>query len=147
MLSSNLVYQDVDRSCNSSCINNRIYGISNNLIATPPNILEFYDPAICIDNDNDSQCKSYYVQNVKLGSEIILPACVLDYYSNQIIDSTQFLVNNEMHSNFFTNGPNEILISCDTFQGFSIMSNQSLPTSSNFSININLNVDRDTNWK
>ena len=145
--SGDSVYQDVAGSCNSSCINNRIYGISNDLIATPPNALIFYDPAICIDDDNDTQCNSYYVQNVMLGSEIILPACVLDYYSNQINDSTQFLVQNEMHLNFFTNGPNQILISCDTFQGISIMSNQSLSTSTNFSINISLNVDHDANWK
>ena len=82
-----------------------------------------------------------------LGSEIILPACVLDYYSNKINDSTQFLVHNEMHSNYFINGPNELLISCDTFQGVSIMSNQSLSTFINSSINISLNVDRDANWK
>ena len=145
--SSNAVYQNVYGSCNSNCINNRIYGISKDFITTPPNVLKFYDPAICIDNDNDTQCNSYYVQNVMLGSEIIFPACVLDYYSNQINDSIQFLVNNEMHSKYFTNGPNEILISCDTFQGISIMSNQSLSTSSNFSINISLNVDRDANWK
>ena len=145
--SSNSVYQDVDGSCNSNCINNKIYGISDDLIATPPNVLKFYDPAICIDNDNDTQCNSYYVQNVMLGSEIILPACVLDYYRNQINDSIQFLVNNEIHSKYLTNGPNEILISCDTFQGISIMSYQSLSTSSNFSINISLNVDRDANWK
>ena len=145
--SGDLIYQDVAGSCNSSCINNRIYGISNDLIATPPNVLKFYDPAICIDNDNDTQCNSYYVQNVMLGSEIILPACVLDYYSNQINDSTQFLIQREMHSNYFITGPKQILISCDTFQGISIMSNQSLSTSSNFSINISLNVDHDANWK
>ena len=145
--SGDSVYQDVVGSCNSSCINNRIYGISNDLIATPPNVLKFYDPATCIDNDNDTQCNSYYVQNVMLGSEIILSACVLDYYSNQINDSTQFLVHNKMHSNYFTTGPEQILISCDTFQGISIMSNQSLSTSSNFSINISLNVDHDANWK
>ena len=145
--SGDSVYQDVAGSCNSSCLNNRIYGISNDLISTPPNILKFYDPVICIDNDNDTQCNSYYVQNVMLGSEIILPACVLDYYSNQINDSIQFLVRNEMHSNYFTTGPNEILISCDTFQGISIMSNQSLSTLINFSINISLNVDHDANWK
>ena len=145
--SGDSVYQDVAGSCNSSCINNRIYGISNDLISTPPNILKFYDPAICIDNDNDTQCNSYYVQNVMLGNEIILPACVLDYYSNQINDSTQFLVHNKMHSNYFINGFKQILISCDTFQGISIMSNQSLSTSINFSINISLNVDHDANWK
>ena len=43
--SRNSIYQDVDQSCNSNCINNRIYDISNDLIATPPNILKFYDPA------------------------------------------------------------------------------------------------------
>ena len=145
--SGDSVYQDVTGSCNSSCLNNRIYGISNDLIATPPNVLKFYDPAICIDNDSHTQCTTYYVQNVMLGSEIILPACVLDYYSNQIIDSTQFLVHSEMYSNYFTNGPNEILISCDKFQGISIMSNQSLSTSINFSINISLNVDHDATWK
>ena len=145
--SGDSVYQDVAGSCNSSCISHSIYGISNALIATPPNILKFYDPAICIDNVNDTQCNSYYVQNIMLGSEIILPACVLDYYNNQINDSTQFLVSSEMHSNYFITGPKQILISCDTFQGISIMSNQSLSTSINFSINISLNVDHDANWK
>ena len=53
----------------------------------------------------------------------------------------------EMHSQYFTTGPKQILISCDTFQGISIMSNQSLSKSNNFSININLNVDHDANWK
>ena len=145
--SGDSVYQDVTEYCNSSCLNNSIIGIRNDHIATPPNTLKFYDPAICIDNDNDTQCNSYYVQNVMLGSEIILPACVLDYYSNQINDSTQFLVHNDMHSNYLINGPKQILISCDTFQGISIMSNQSLSVSSNFSINISLNVDHDANWK
>ena len=145
--SGDSVYQDVAGSCNSSCISTRIYGISNDLIATPPNELKFYDPALCIDNDNDTQCNIYYVQDIMLGSEIILPTCVLDYYSNQINDSTQFLVQSESHSNYFTNGPNQILISCDTFHGTSIMSNQSLSTSINFSINISLNVDHDANWK
>ena len=141
------LYQDIAGSCNSSYLNNRIVGISNDLISTQPHVLKFYDPAICIDNDNDTQCNSYYVQNVMLGSEIILPACVLDYYNNQINDSTLFLVHNEMHSKFFTTGPNEILISCDTFQGISILSNQSLSTSINFSINISLNVDHNPDWK
>ena len=145
--SGDLIYQDVAGSCTSNCLNNRIVGISDDLIATQPYILKFYDPAICTDNDNDTPCNSYYVQNVMLGSEIMLPACVLDYYSNQINDSTQFLVHSEMHSNYFTTEPKQILISCDTFQGISIVSNQSLSTFSNFSINISLNVDHDANWK
>ena len=145
--SGDSVYQDVAGSCNSNCPNNKIVGISNDHIATQPYVLKLYDPAICIDNDNDTQCNSYYVQNVMLGSEIFLPACVLDCYKNQINDSTQFLVSSEKHSNYFTTGPKQIYISCDTIQGISIMSNQSLSTSINFSINISLNVDHDANWK
>ena len=147
-ISGSSVYQDVVGSCNSSCLNNNILGISNELIATPPNILKFDDPAICIDNDNDTQCNSYYVQNVMLGSEITLPACVLDYYDKPILDSTQFIIDSETHSNYFITGPRSILISCDTFQGMSIVGNQSLSKSNtNFSINISLNVDHSADWK
>ena len=147
-ISGNSIYQDVVGSCNSSCLNNNILGISNELIATPPNILNFDDPAICIDNDNDTQCNSYYVQNIMLGSEITLPACVLDYYDNPILDSTQFIIDSETHSNYFITGPKQILISCDTFQGMTIVGNQSLSKSNaNFSINISLNVDHSADWK
>jgi len=59
-----------------------------------------------------------------LGREIVIPACVLDYYNNQTNDSMQFLVESEIKQNYFTSGPKEILISCDAFQGISIMSNQ-----------------------
>ena len=69
----NTVYQDVADSCNSSCLNITIFGINNELIETPPYQLRFYDPAVCIDNDTDSQCSNYYIQNVMLGREIILP--------------------------------------------------------------------------
>ena len=142
------VYQEVTELCNSDCLNNTIFGISNELITTPPTQLQFYDPAICIDNDNDTQCNNYYVQNIMLGREIISPACVLDYYKNQIIDSTQFLVHGEIHSNYTITGPTQILISCnDTFQGISITGNEALPTPKNFTIIITLNIDHNADWK
>ena len=142
------VYQEVTELCNSNCLNNTIFGISNELITTPPTKLQFYDPAICIDNDNDTQCNNYYVQNIMLGREIISPACVLDYYKNQIIDSTQFLVHGEIHSNYTITGPTQILISCnDTFQGISITGNEALPTPKNFTIIITLNIDHNADWK
>ena len=94
-ISGNSVYQDVAELCNSSCPSNRIFGINNELITTPPNELKFFDPAICIDDDNDTQCNNYYVQNIMLGTEIVIPACVFDYY-NHSVDSTQFLVQSEV---------------------------------------------------
>ena len=143
----NSVYLDVTDSCNNSCLNSKIMNINSELISTPPNELKFFDPAICIDNDNDNHCNSYYVQNTTLGREIIIPTCVLDYYNHVVIDSTQFMVYSEINSSYFINGPQNILISCDLFQGLRIMGNQTLTTMKNFSININLNLDHNPDWK
>ena len=143
----NEVYLDITESCNNSCLNSKIVDIKNDLIITPPNVLKFYYPAICIDNDNDTHCNSYYVQNIMLGREIIIPTCLVDYYNNVVIHSTQFRVYTENNPNYFINGPTDILISCDLFQGFRVMSNQALTALKNFSINISLNLDHNANWK
>ena len=143
----NSVYLDITESCNNSCLNSKIMDIKSDLIITPPNVLKFYDPAICIDNDNDAQCNSYYVQNIMLGREIIIPTCVLDYYNNVVIDSTQFMVNTEINSSYYINGPTDILISCDLYQGLRIIGNQVLSTVKNFSINISINLDHNPDWK
>ena len=142
----NSIYQDTAQFCNSSCLMYRLIGISSEFINTPPNELKFSYPAICIDNDNDTQCNSYYLPNIMLGSNIESPACVLNYY-NQPIYSTQFLIQNEVHPSYFISGPKQILISCDTFQGISIMGNKSLSKPVNFSINITLNIALNSNWK
>ena len=144
-VSGNSVYQDAAQCCNSSCIRDRIPGISSELVNTPPNQLKFHDPAICIDNDNDTQYNSYFVQNIMLGREIAIPACVLDYY-NQPVASTQFLVQSKAHSNYHISGPKQTLIS-DTFEGNNIRGNGSLLKSINFSINITLNIALNSNWK
>ena len=142
----NLIYQDAAKNCNSSCPSDRLVGISSIFVETPPNELKFYYPAICIDDANDTQCHSYYVQNIMLGTEIVIPACVLDYY-NQSIDATQFLVQSIAHQNYFISGPKQILISCDTFEGIRIMGHRSLSQPVNFSISIILNIALNSNWK
>ena len=140
------VYQDIAELCSSSCVDDKVVGISNEHIATPPNELKFYDPAICIDNDNDTQCNSYFVQNIMLGREIVIPASVLDHY-NQSIDSAQFLIHSEINPSYFISGPKHVVIS-DTFEGITIMANQTiLKTSTNFSISIALNTAVHSNWK
>ena len=143
----NSIYQDVADSCNRSCLTDRVVGISTEFIATQPNELKFYDPAICIDNDNDTQCNSYYVQNIMFGSDIVIPACVLDHY-NHSVESAQFLVHSEFNSSYNIRGPKQILIRCNnTFEGISITSNQLLSNSTNLSFSINLNVDHNADWK
>ena len=145
--SGNLVYQDVAELCNSSdCLTNRIIGMSKEFIATPPNELKFYDPAICIDHDNDTQCNNYYVKNIMLGREIVIPVCLLDYY-NHSVESAHFSVQSKTYSNYFASGPKNTLISCQTFEGISVMGNQSLSRSENFSIIISLNTVLYSDWK
>ena len=142
----NSVYQDVADLCNRSCLTDRVVGINDEFIATPPNELKFYDPAICIDDDNDTQCNSYYVQNIMLGSDIIIPACVFNHY-NHSVESTQFLLQSEYNSSYDINGPEQVLIDCNTFKGISILGNQVSSDSTNFSITIKLNVDHNPDWK
>ena len=140
------VYQEATWLCNSSCKINRTLGISSEFIATPPNELKFYQPAMCIDEDNDMQCKQYYVQNVMLGKEIAIPACVLDYYNHSVY-SAQYKVQSENHPIYNNSGPNQVLISCDQYERVNITGNQSLSKSINFTINFALNVLLNPNWK
>ena len=144
----NSIYQEAANFCNSmcSCLRERLISISSDFIDTSPNKLKFSDPAVCINNNNDSQCNSYYVQDVMLGTEVEIPACMLDYY-NQPVDSTHFLVQSKIYSNYSISGPKQTLISCDTFEGISITGNESLSKLINFSINITLNIAINPNWK
>ena len=143
------LYEDL-YTCKSSCLGNRITGISNKLIAAPPNELKFYDPAVCIDNNNNTQCSNYYIQNIMLGSEIVIPVCLLDYY-NQSVDSIQFLIQSDINTNYSIdgaiNGAKHVVISCGTFTGISIIGNHNLSQSTNFSITITLNTALYPNWR
>ena len=140
------IYQDIAELCNSSCVHHKVVSISNEHIVTPPNELKFNDPAICIDNDNDTQCNRYIIRNIMLGREIVIPACVLDYY-NQSIDSAQFLIHGEINPSYFISGPKHVIIS-NKFEGITIMANQTiLKTSTNFLISIALNTALYSNWK
>ena len=142
----NSLYQAIPQWCNTSCINDKILGIDQEVITTRPKELKFYDPAICIDNNNNTQCNSYYIQNIMLGSDIIVHACVLDYY-NDSLDSIQFLVQAKTNPYFSISGPNQVLISCDTFEGITVVGHQSLLKSANFTITITLSNALYTDWK
>ena len=142
----NSVYQEATWLCNSSCEINQTLGISSESIATPPNRLEFYHPAIWINEENNIQCKQYYVRNLMLGIEIAIPACMLDYY-NHTVHSTQFRVQSEKHPIYHNNGPNQVLISGNQFTFVNVTGNQSLSKSINFTISFTLNVVLTPNWK
>ena len=145
----NSVYQDASEFCassNDSCFN-RTMGINYEFVDTPPIKLKFNDPAICIDNGSTQQCNSYFITNIMLGKSILMPACVLNYY-NQSVDSLQFLVQSDANLNYHISGPKQVVISCnDTFEAISIIGNQSLSSSINFTITITLNTALYSDWK
>jgi len=121
------VYADMPTSCDDICLQNSIVGpnsksfINGSLrsnINTPPKKLELYKPATCIENDTNGKCQMYLTRNTMLGQEIVIDACVRDYY-DQPADGTLFILNNEgedhqINSHF-------ALVSCEGFRGIRII--------------------------
>ena len=123
-LIGNSVYFDIPTSCDEACLNNSIIGIDRevlkygplvNHIYTPPSKLILGDPAVCIDIENVTDSGTYYVNNIMLGQEIILEACVRDYYDQPAVE-TQFIVNSN-DKDHTINESNSVLISCNWLQG------------------------------
>ena len=152
-IAGNYMYFDSFGS-SDSCLNNRIIGISNetkHFIATPPNKLQFYTPATCIDDYNKIECNMYYLRHIMLGEEIIVPACVLNYCNQPSHVTIQFLLHGGDNQNYVINGSNQTLLSCnysnyDTFEGITITGNNSLSKSSNYTISL-LHDTHNYNWK
>ena len=122
------VYLDIPASCDEACLNRTIVGVNKETlqngslarnIYSLPSKLVLGDPAVCIDDDNVGNCGTYYINNIMLGQEIIIDACVLDYYDQPAVE-TQFMVNSndEDHTIY---GKNRVLLSCDYgLQGISV---------------------------
>ena len=136
---------------NNSCLQNRITDISNktkHLITTPPSKIKFYTPATCIKNHSKTgECSTYHLKPIMLGEEINIPVYVSNY-CDQPSYPTQFLLQGGNNLSYFISGSNHTLLSGnDTFQGISIIGNNRLSKSSNYTINITLHDDRNSNWK
>ena len=152
----NLLYIDVSKSCNSSCLNDRILGISNETpyqdlshkkVSTSPRTLKLHEPAKCIGN-NSAVCEKYYIGNIMLGQEITIHPCLLDYYNNPA-EVTQFRIFGENHQNYFVHGSEYTSISCNhTIEGIIVIGNEtmsSLPL--NYSVLFTSNTTRKSERK
>ena len=139
------VYINVYKSCDSVCV---FYSVSINkksipFFATSPSKLILYNPSKCI-HGNDTVCYTYYMNNIMLGQEITLDACLLDYY-DQPIEAAQFLLTGMNHHtyNYNISGSKYITVECNhTTRGISITGNLHSNISYNYSIVISLNVAR-----
>ena len=132
-VAGNLPYIDVPKSCDTNCLTDRTVGINGilqdslveNEIATSPRTLKLHHPAKYIDNDT-VECENYYIDNIMLGQEVTIHACVLDYYSKPA-EVTQFKIIGENHQNYYIQGSEYASISCNhTIEGVSIVGNKSI---------------------
>ena len=140
-----VVYINVQKAYeNDSLILNRSVNVGNNIdipLATSPNKLVLYDPAKCINND-DTDCGTFYMNNIMLGQEITFDACLLDYY-HQPTEAIQFSITGMNHQDYTILGQKYISISCNrTTQGISVIGNLQSNKSYNYSVNISLYVTR-----
>ena len=147
----NSIFINVPSSCNSSCVSNNIVGISKDSIdhstltqsiTTTPKVLKLYQPAVCIE-DEAKECSSYYVNNIMLGEEVLVSACMYDYYDRPS-DDARFVVTSSNNQDYYIPGAKDVIVSCNnTLQGITLNGNNILPaSSSNYSMTITLYVDR-----
>ena len=138
-VAGNLLYIDVPKSYNVDCLtDNSTVRISNNilgqsqseqLIATSPSTLILHYPAKCISNDS-VDCDKYYIENIMLGQEIAIPACLLDY-CNRLAEPTQFRTVGNDHQNYSIYGSPYTSVSCNhSIEGISIIGNEAISDSS-----------------
>ena len=135
-MGGNLLYIDVAQSCNESCFTEEIAWISpsGKEIATSPTKLRLYHPARCV-NNNSIACKEYYIDNIMLGQEITINACLLDYYNNPT-EVTQFKIIGENHQDYFVPGSEYASISCNhTIEGIRVIGSKPISSLSlNYSV-------------
>ena len=137
------VYIDVPKSCNTNCLFHSVVGTMAKSIplATSPNKIILYDPAKCI-NDNETDCDTYYMNNIMLGQDITFDACLLDYY-DQPAEAAQFSITGMNHQDYSISSSKYISISCDnTTQGVSVIGNLGANDSYNYSMIISLYAAR-----
>jgi len=138
-LMSSDVYLDIPTSCDETCLNDCIVGVNKGyalfggIVKTSPRKLKLNDTAVCIDNNNSTNCQMYLVNNIMLGQEVIINACVLDYY-NQPAGTKQFVLSNNNQGHHIV-GSSNVLLSCTAFKGVSVIGKRILHAT-NYSINI-----------
>ena len=132
------IYVHISSSCDDLCLNSSIVGYEaslayerGNYINTPCNKLVMDEPATCVLKNNDTNCRTYYINNVMLGPEITIHACVRDYY-DQLADATRFSVISNSQNYDIIGVSTNVLISCDNIRGISVIGDK-VTTPSNIS--------------
>ena len=129
------VYVNVPKVCDRSCLFHSIHIASKKYfpLATSPSKLILYNPVKCVDV-NDTDCDTYYINNIMLGQEITFDACTLDYY-DQPTKPAEYLITGMNNEDYNISGPKYISISCNhTTQGVAVIGNLHSNSSYNYSV-------------
>ena len=92
-IAGDLFYVHVPPSCDASCLEKRIVGLNEtdlDIITTPPKRITLHAPTKPMCTNTTEECNAYYVENIMLGQEILISACLKDYYDKPTNDVVQF---------------------------------------------------------
>ena len=150
-LAGNSIYFSVSQSCNHIIQYDDslsyIFKQTVEEITTSPEHLMLYFPAHLA---NQSDFSTYYINDLMLGQNIIIPACVLDQHqmpAGPVQFMVQLLENNDL--NYTIQGNTLISVNCDTLQGINnLLITGRLPIeNSTMTIQLNSFYDSILNWK
>ena len=145
------IYVHIPSSCDDLCVSNSIVGYETSLtrfrnyVNTPRKKLVLDEPATCVLKSNDSNCRIYYVNNVMLGPEITINACVWDYY-DQPADATRFVASSNSQNYHIIGASTGVLISCNNLRGISVTGDE-VTTMSNISMTLTSHDGRQSDLK
>ena len=157
-IDGNSIYLQVPKSCNHSCFVNNVKGTNiesvksdwlYRYISTSPNKLKLNRPAKCIQNGSDTTtgCSTYFIQNIMLGQDITINACLLDYF-DQSTKIELFQISSENNSIYKMPGSNLAFIECNrTVQGINIIGNKDITSPFNYSMTFTLHTNHKHEWK
>ena len=149
-IAGNSIYFSISQSCNATLQYDGSIFTQQEEIITSPNQLRLYYPAQLV---NNTDLSTYYVSDIMLGQNIIIPACVLDYYGMPA-GSVQFtvqLVDYNNDQNYSIAVSDLISIDCNTLQGINkLVITGSRPLNdinSTLTIQLNTFYDSRFDWK
>ena len=143
------VYINLPKQCSNTCLINSVLGINlrnySKYIITSPTKIQLYNSKIkCINFGSDTECDSYYINNIMLGEEILLDACMYDYYDHPV-DVARFSISGANNQGYHLDSNNTLMTCNRTLELVDIHGIESGPF--NYSINVSLYDNRQSESK
>ena len=148
------IFFSVQQSCNATLqydMQGAVFGQSTGKVVMSPNRLRLYYPAQLI-NSIDLDIDTYYISNIMLGQDIIIPACTVDQ-NEMSLRFTQYTLQlvGTNEQNYSIQGSELILVDCRTLHGINnliITGNSPLSDiDSTLLIQVNSFYDGTFDWK